>query len=119
MTEQKTPDEIAAEQAAVAGAQGVDTDTTSAEVAPRAQRPTLNRMVIYSDRQIPDSQRSAVVVGTRESISHDEGVPLPTDDMHVHLLVFPPQGAAYNAIDVEYNANGGPNTWRWPSRVGA
>lgn len=92
---------------------------TGAGDAPRAQRPSLGRVVVYSDPQIPGSQRLAHVTGTRDSIVEYEGVPLPADDMHVHVKVMPPAGSIYDAHDVAYDANGAPGTWRWPTRVGA
>lgn len=85
-------------------------------IAPRVQRPTLCRDVWYTDRQVPGT-RAAKVVGTRDSVAPEEGVPLPLDEMHVHLLVFPPAGNAYNAHDVAYDADGAPGTWRWPVRI--
>jgi hypothetical protein len=117
--QQDTPPELASTTPPT-GATGVTEHATSDPTgAPRIMRPTLCRDVWYADRQVGGSVRAAKVVGTRDSISHDEGVPLPTDELHVHLLVMPPQGAAYNALDVAYDANGAPGTWRWPTRVDA
>jgi hypothetical protein len=118
----QTPEELATIPAA--GATPVPEQTagdgiTGTEPAPRVMAPTLCRDVWYADKQVGGSVRAAKVVGTRDSIAHDEGVPLPESDMHVHLLVFPPAGSAYNAHDVAYDANGAPGTWRWPTRVGA
>jgi hypothetical protein len=89
----------------------------SGPVAPRVVRPSLCRDVVYTDPQIPGSQRAAKVVGTRDSIAEEEGVPTPSGEMKVHLLVFPPVGSPYGRQDVDYDANGGPGTWRWPTRV--
>lgn len=120
-----SPDEITSttpSDPAPAGATGV-TDTASSDgttdQGPRVQRPTLSRDVWYSDKQVPESVRAAKVTGTRTSIAENEGVPLPEDDMHVHLIVFPPQGTAYPVRDVPYDANGAGGTWRWPTRADA
>jgi hypothetical protein len=91
-------------------------EPSSGPIAPRVQRPAVNRMVWYTDPQFAGGYRSAIVVGTVASVGPGEAAPPPTGDMNAHLYVIPPAGSAYHAHDVAYDADGAAGTWRWPTR---
>lgn len=83
--------------------------------------PTLGRIVIYRSNT-GDYDLAALVTATRDSLtpeglSRNQVCPIESAT-HVHLHVFTPGKARhYQELNVPFDPNGGPRSWRWPTRV--
>lgn len=84
-------------------------------------RPTIGRIVWYQAHGSPNGQhksepRAAVVTA---AVERDPLGATPLDDergYQVSLCVLNPTGMYFN-VDVPFDAEGGPGTWRWPPRT--
>lgn len=74
--------------------------------------PTIGRIVLYQRHGSPNGQHKS-----EPSPAIITGVGATTDSgVNVDLFVINPNGLYFNH-GTPYDPEGGPGTWRWPSRV--
>lgn len=86
-------------------------------------KPTVGRIVHYQaygtpGGEFPSVPRAAIVTGADAlgpEVAKDATLTQDERYYRVHICVLNPSGMFFN-LDVKYDADGKPGTWRWPPR---
>jgi hypothetical protein len=76
-------------------------------------RPTVGRIVHYQAFGTPGGEYLGVI--TAADFAGESADPAIEGNYRVGLCILNPTGQFFN-VDVEYDADGKPGTWRWPPR---
>lgn len=78
-------------------------------------RPTVGRIVHYQAFGTPGGEYLSVPRAAVITEAVPGAYPTQESDYRVGLCILNPTGQFFN-IDVPFNADGKPGTWRWPPR---